>query len=170
ALRVFGCTGGTTVTVQAIDWAIDPNDDGDFSDHLDVINMSLGSAFGGPATTTALASENAALAGVIVVASAGNSGDTYFIGGSPGSAAHAISVAATADGGVPGAVLQINSPAAIAGNYLAAASVFTPTPPPPAGQTADIVLAQDATAPASDACTALTNSALMAGKIALIDR
>jgi uncharacterized repeat protein (TIGR01451 family) len=170
ALRVFGCTGGTTVTVEAIDWAIDPNDDGDFSDHLDVINMSLGSAFGGPATTTALASENAALAGVIVVASAGNSGDTYFIGGSPGSAAHAISVAATADGGVPGAVLQINSPAAIAGNYLAAASVFTPTPPPPAGQTADIVLAQDATAPASDACTALTNSALMAGKIALIDR
>jgi uncharacterized repeat protein (TIGR01451 family) len=170
ALRVFGCTGGTTVTVQAIDWAIDPDGDGDFSDHLDVINMSLGSSYGGPTSTTALASENAALAGVIVVASAGNSGDTYFISGSPGSSAHAVSVAATADGGVPGAVLQVNSPAAIAGNYLAAASVFIPTPPPPAGQTADIVLAQDAAAPATDACTALTNAAAMLGKIALIDR
>ncbi|PYQ20665.1 MAG: hypothetical protein DMF79_09870, partial [Acidobacteria bacterium] len=174
ALRVFGCTGGTTVTVQAIDWAIDPDRDGDFSDHLDVINMSLGSSYGGPTSTTALASENAALAGVIVVASAGNSGDTYFISGSPGSSAHALSVAATADGGVPGAVLQVNSPAAIAGNDLAAASVFIPTPPPPAGQTASIVQALDAAngqGPlTTDACTALTNGAAMLGKIALIDR
>ena len=46
ALRVFGCGGGTNLTVQAIDWAMDPNDDGDLSDHLDVINMSLGSSFG----------------------------------------------------------------------------------------------------------------------------
>ena len=52
ALRVFGCNGGTGLTVQAIDWAIDPDSDGDFSDHLDVINMSLGSAFGGISAST----------------------------------------------------------------------------------------------------------------------
>ncbi len=45
ALRVFGCKGSTGLVVQAIDWAIDPNGDNDFSDHLDVINMSLGSNF-----------------------------------------------------------------------------------------------------------------------------
>jgi subtilisin family serine protease len=49
ALRVFGCNGGTNVTVAAIEWAIDPNGDGDFEDRLDVINMSLGSNFGVPA-------------------------------------------------------------------------------------------------------------------------
>ena len=39
AIRVFGCDGSTEVTVDAIEWAVD-ND-------MDVINMSLGSAFGG---------------------------------------------------------------------------------------------------------------------------
>ena len=49
ALKVFGDDGGSTdVTSQAIEWAMDPNDDGDMSDHLDVINMSLGSPFGEP--------------------------------------------------------------------------------------------------------------------------
>src|SRR6266705_237874 len=38
AVRVFGCQGPTDVVVDAIDWAVD-ND-------MDVINMSLGSAFG----------------------------------------------------------------------------------------------------------------------------
>ena len=28
--------------IPALDWALDPNGDGDFSDHLDIINMSLG--------------------------------------------------------------------------------------------------------------------------------
>ena len=42
ALRVFGCEGSTDIVLQALDWALDPNGDGDFSDHLDIINMSLG--------------------------------------------------------------------------------------------------------------------------------
>ena len=84
ALRVFGCTGGTNLTLQAIDWAMDPNDDGDLSDHLDVINMSLGSSFGTLTSPSAIAADNAAAAGVIVVTSAGNAGDTYFVSGSPG--------------------------------------------------------------------------------------
>ena len=83
ALRVFGCAGSTTLTVAAIEWAVDPNNDSDLSDRLDVINMSLGSNFGSLASTSAIAADNAARMGVIVVASAGNAGDTYTISGSP---------------------------------------------------------------------------------------
>ena len=38
ALKVFGCTGSTDVVVEAIDWAV--------KNHMDVINMSLGSTYG----------------------------------------------------------------------------------------------------------------------------
>ena len=65
-LRVFGCDGSTDVTVEAIDWAVDHD--------MDVINMSLGSSFGRGDDPSAVASTNAAASGVIVVASAGNSG------------------------------------------------------------------------------------------------
>ncbi|GAB4110681.1 MAG: hypothetical protein OHK0050_06710 [Roseiflexaceae bacterium] len=95
ALRVFGCDGSTDVTDLAIEWAVDPNGDGNPADHLDVINMSLGSDYGSNYDATSIASDNAALAGVIVVASAGNSDDTHFITGSPGSADRVISVAAS---------------------------------------------------------------------------
>jgi uncharacterized repeat protein (TIGR01451 family) len=176
ALRVFGCTGSTNVTVQAIDWAVDPNGDSDLSDHLDVINMSLGSAFGRASSTSSVAAENAAAAGVVVVCSAGNSGDTYFITGSPGAAGRAISTAASVDSGIGGAVLVVNTPAGIAGNYAAsAANSFAPTPAPaPTGQTASIVLAQDPADGAgpltTDGCSAFTNAAAVAGNIALVDR
>ena len=46
ALKVFGCpTGGAgrrCLRAPALDWALDPNGDGNFSDHLDVVNISLG--------------------------------------------------------------------------------------------------------------------------------
>ena len=174
ALRVFGCGGGTGLVVQAIDWAIDPNGDNDFSDHLDVINMSLGSNFGYPSDTSAVASENASLAGVIVAAAAGNAGDTFYISSSPASAGRAISVAAAVDSGVPGAVLTVNSPPVIAGGYAAAAAGFVPAPPAPSGQTASVVQALDAANPSgpstTDGCTALTNAAAVAGNIAIVDR
>src|SRR5882672_54798 len=86
AVRVFGCEGSTDVTVDAIEWAVD-ND-------MDVINMSLGSPFGSKDDPSAVASTNAARAGVIVVASAGNSGPSQYITGSPATAEGAISVAA----------------------------------------------------------------------------
>src|SRR5216117_2099207 len=86
AVRVFGCEGPTDVTVDAIEWAVD-ND-------MDVINMSLGSVFGSKDEPSAVASTNAAKAGVIVVASAGNSGPSPYVTGSPATADGAISVAA----------------------------------------------------------------------------
>ncbi|HEU5103175.1 MAG TPA: S8 family serine peptidase, partial [Roseiflexaceae bacterium] len=97
ALRVFGCEGGTELVSQALDWAVDPNGDGDFSDRVDVINMSLGSDFGYTNDPTSIAAENAVLAGTIVVSSAGNDGDSYFITGSPGTSPRVISVASSVD-------------------------------------------------------------------------
>lgn len=101
ALRVFGCSGSTAVTDLAIEWAVDPNGDGVFNDRLDVINMSLGAGFGSEYDTSAIASNNAAQAGVIVVASAGNSYNTHYITGSPGVATRAISVASSVDAAEP---------------------------------------------------------------------
>ena len=86
AIRVFGCEGSTDVTVDAIEWAVDHD--------MDVINMSLGSSFGTTEDPSAVASTNAAQAGVIVVTSAGNSGPSQYITGSPGTAEGAISTAA----------------------------------------------------------------------------
>ncbi len=170
SLRIFGCQGSTSLTPQAIDWAIDPNGDDDFSDHLDVINMSLGSTYGGISDTSAMASENAALAGVIVVAAAGNAGDTYFIHGSPGSSTRTIAVAASADPGVPGAVLTVNAPAGIAGPYSAAPDAFGNGAPNPSGQTGSVVYVAAGSGVAGQGCSALTNAAAVAGNIALVDR
>ncbi len=97
ALRVFGCTGSTNLTEAAIDWAVDPHGNPATDDHLDIINMSLGTSFGSPDDSSAAASNNAALAGVTVVISAGNSGDVYYINGSPGSAQRALTVANSGD-------------------------------------------------------------------------
>jgi subtilisin family serine protease len=119
ALKVFGCpagqAGSTDVTDVAIEWAVDPNGDGDFSDRLDVINMSLGNDYGSDFDTTAIASDNAAAIGVIVVAAAGNSGNTYYITGSPATADRAISVAWSVDSTDVLDGFRVNSPPTIAG-------------------------------------------------------
>ncbi len=160
ALRVFGCSGSTEVTEQAIEWAMDPNGDNDLSDHLDVINMSLGSSFGSEYDTTAIAANNAALAGVIVVASAGNSGDVFYIHGSPAVARNAISVAASLDQGAVVSAFEGITPAAIAGQHPAVEADFGP-------QSFNVTAAITTTVPANG-CTAITNN--LTGKIALIDR
>lgn len=94
ALKVFGCQGSSELVDLAIEWAMDPNGDGDLSDHVDVINLSLGSDFGSPFDMTTIAAENAAAAGVIVVAAAGNGGDTVYVVDSPAVGDSVISVAA----------------------------------------------------------------------------
>jgi minor extracellular serine protease Vpr len=86
AVRVFGCSGSTNVVTEAIDWAV--------ANNMNVINMSLGSSFGSEDSADAEAATNAESAGVIVVASAGNSGNIPYITGSPAAGDKAISVAA----------------------------------------------------------------------------
>lgn len=174
ALRVFGCGGSTGVVVQALEWAQDPNDDGDFSDRLDVVNLSLGSNFGLADSVTAEAADNAAETGMIVVASAGNANDTFFISGSPGSGRRVIATANSVDVGVSGPV-QVNAPAAVAGIKTAGAGAFAP-PPPLAGLTGDLVAVDDGSTAGTggtlaDGCqTPFVNAAAVNGKVAFIDR
>ncbi|WP_395692674.1 S8 family serine peptidase [Nocardioides sp.] len=97
AFRVFGCDGSTDVVGDAIDMALDPNGDGDPSDHVDVINMSLGSDFGSPQDGDAVMADDAAAAGVTLAISSGNAYDLYDVGGSPGTSQKAITVAASID-------------------------------------------------------------------------
>jgi minor extracellular serine protease Vpr len=108
ALKVFGAEGSTNLVVDAIEWAMDPNNDNDLSDHVDVINMSLGSDYGpdDPSDPDIAASNNASAAGVVVVASSGNAGDTPYITGSPADAGTAISVAAGTTGYVTGPTIS----------------------------------------------------------------
>lgn len=96
ALKVFGCAGSSEIVDQAVEWAMDPNGDGDLSDAVDIINLSLGSSYGATFDSTALAVENATKVGVVVVASAGNAGDIHYAISSPGITGAALSVAATA--------------------------------------------------------------------------
>ncbi|MEO7734600.1 MAG: S8 family serine peptidase [Kofleriaceae bacterium] len=88
AVRVFGCTGSTDVVAEAIEWAVD-ND-------MDVINMSLGAAFGTADSADAVAADKATAAGVVVVSAAGNDGNFDYILSSPGASTRSIAVASTA--------------------------------------------------------------------------
>jgi subtilisin family serine protease len=86
--------------IKAIERSVDPNQDGNTSDHLDVINLSLGGA-GDPDDPISQAVDAAVSAGVVVVCSAGNSGPSDNTIGSPGTARNAITVAASHPRQVP---------------------------------------------------------------------
>ncbi|MDH3643752.1 MAG: S8 family serine peptidase, partial [Gammaproteobacteria bacterium] len=97
------CSG--IALIQGMEFAVDPNGNGDPDDAVDVINMSLGSLYGQPFDDDlAAAVDNATALGVLTVASAGNSGDLPYVSGTPAAAATAISVAQTQ---VPSATLQL---------------------------------------------------------------
>lgn len=94
ALKVFGDIGGSTdLTGLALDWAADPDGDGDFGDHLDVVNLSLGASATPSDDPDNLLIDRLSDLGTLAVLSAGNSSDITDVGGSPGSAASGLTVA-----------------------------------------------------------------------------
>lgn len=102
ALKVFGRGGGTNLANDAIEWCVESNSGrrvNGFGARCDVINMSLGSNWAYGVASTHSVMRRAAEAGIVVLASAGNSGDVAYITGSPAAAFHAISVASTIAGG-----------------------------------------------------------------------
>jgi subtilisin family serine protease len=104
------CSG--IALIQGMEWSVDPNRDGSTADHVDIINMSLGSIYGQPFDDDLSAAVDAATAlGVLTVASAGNSADKQFITGSPAAAATALSVAQTEVPTSTLGVMEIISPA-----------------------------------------------------------
>lgn len=97
SLKVFGDIGGSTsLVISALEWAADPNGDGDPADHLDIVNMSLGSDFSIADDPENMFVDQLAELGTLTVTSAGNGGDITDIGGSPGSARSALTVANSA--------------------------------------------------------------------------
>jgi hypothetical protein len=88
------CSG--IAVIQGMDYAMDPNGDGDTSDAVDVINISLGYSYGQPFDDDlSQAVEAATVLGVLTVAAAGNAGDKPYIVSSPSSTLSALSVAQT---------------------------------------------------------------------------
>ena len=166
ALKVFSDGGGSTdVTSLAIEWAMDPNGDGDMSDRLDVINMSLGSPFGEPADPSAISTNNAAAVGIIVATSAGNEGDFPYITGAPGVASSAISTAANTPGGRLSSRVTVNSPASVAGVKPSIEGAGPVTLAATGPITGLVVPAEPRTG-----CAPLTNAAALSGNIALFVR
>lgn len=166
AIRVFGCSGTTVMVTQALEWAVDPNGDGDLSDHLDVVNVSIGADFAlGDAEL--YAADAASLAGTIVVGAAGNAGDTYFIADGVGAANRAISVANSRNGKYRLDGFRVDSPSSIAGIQPAQASSQFAWRAMTAAVSGTLVYPPDQ----RTGCSAFSasNAALLAGKIALLD-
>ena len=127
ALKVCSSVGTSCSGVgliQAMEFAVDPNGDGNLQDRVHVINMSLGSDYGQPFDDDlSLAVENATAVGVLTVAAAGNGSDKPYVQGTPAGTESALSVAQTA---VPSARLQllrVQSSTGAVNNYPA---VFQP--------------------------------------------
>ncbi len=146
--------------LQGIEFALDPNGDGDVSDAADVVNLSLGSPYGQPEDDSSAALANAIKLGVVVVTSSGNSGDKPYITGSPGSTPGII---ATAQTNVPSArhfVLRIGSDVFKNTNVVDWAPITT-------GFTGDVKYGT--TAADQQGCVAYP-AGFFAGKVALLDR
>ena len=168
-VKLFACKACSSVStacsgvalLESMDLALDPNGDGDISDAVDVINLSLGSDYGQQEDDLSQACANAVRFGVIVVASAGNAADRPYIAGSPSVTPQVISVAQTQVPSAKRFPLVINSPAAIAGQYPNNETVGWA--PVVHGFTGDVVYV-------GRGCEGDDYLANPAGKVALIDR
>ncbi|HMN04145.1 MAG TPA: T9SS-dependent M36 family metallopeptidase [Flavobacteriales bacterium] len=110
----------------------------------------------------------------------GNGGDAVLAQAQDGGGMNNANFATPPDG-APGAMqmylwrtsegdsLIVHSPASVAGNYTVMTGSFGPVLASP-GATAELVLVQDNTPPASDGCETIMNGAALAGKIAVVDR
>jgi subtilisin family serine protease len=161
AYRVFGCNGSTDtdVMIDAMEMAL--------ADHADVLNMSIGSAFSNwPQSPEAVASDNLVDAGVVVVASIGNSGvngGQLWSAGSPGVGRKVIGVASFDN-------TKATLPAFSVGGNLYGYNRAAAAPNPPLSGSGPIQFTGTPTAAnTADGCAALAAGSL-AGKIAFIRR
>ncbi|MCK4723750.1 MAG: S8 family serine peptidase, partial [Dehalococcoidia bacterium] len=97
-VKVLDSTGSGywSDVIAGIDWSVDPDGDGDPSDRMDVINMSLGASSAPDDVETACIA--AYDAGIVIVAAAGNNGNSDGTGDNviyPARYASVIAVAAT---------------------------------------------------------------------------
>lgn len=157
AYRVFGCGGSTTadIMIAAMERA--------FKDRMQVLNMSIGSAFTWPQYPTAQASDRLVNRGMVVVASIGNSGASgVYSAGAPGLGEKVIGVASFDNTHVELNIFTISPDDTEIGYGVAAAA-----PAPPISGTFPMTRTGTVTSSA-DACSPLSGD--LSGHIALIRR
>lgn len=156
--RVFGCEGSTQadIMVAAMEKVLE--------DGADVLNISIGSAFQWPDYPTAKAADRLVRKGIVVVASAGNSGASgLYASGAPGVGDKVISVASYNN-------THVKVPSFFASPDNRQVPYQQATAAATAPLTGSAPLARTGTATSTaDACTALPAGSLT-GKIALIRR
>ena len=131
--------------LEAIDWALDPNGDGDMGDAVDIMNLSLSQPYGQPEDAVSAAVQGATRAGVVAVVSAGNAGDKPWVVGSASTAPGAISVAETALPSSASYPIRINDPTIPVLKYNVIRNVLkVDWAGPLQATTADLALASDA--------------------------
>ena len=166
AVKVFADNGGgTSVAHLGIQWSEDPNQDGDTSDRADVMNLSLGAAYGRVDDISSVASDDASNNGSIVVIAAGNDGDIPYIHGGPAVAPGAISVASSVAGGQVQGIEANSTDASANGSFLVLEGAHTNTFASGSVLSGDLVAAAQL-----DGCAPLSNAADIAGNVALIIR
>ncbi len=130
------------VLVAAYERAVDPNQDGNTSDHADVLSFSGGVDYGTLNSVEAVASQRVVDLGTMFVAAAGNAGNqpaggSAYITGTPANARGVLSVAASIDQ-FNAQQLTINSPAiTLPNNGIMVEQDFGGTLPP-GGLTSDL--------------------------------
>ena len=169
ALKVFGdVAGSTSLTIDALEWATE-----NYIEHgwPHVINMSLGSPFGtnDPEDPSVQGTQAAAEAGIVVVASAGNSSDESYITGSPGAADKAISVASSEDGFSTLDGFEVTKPADLARVHPGLQSVYYDWDSDELPITGDLVYPIGDDQRTGCYTFNITNTALIEGNIVLLD-
>lgn len=159
------CSG--EAILQGLDWVMDPNNDLDFSDAADVVNLSLGANYGQREDPSTEAVSNVVRFGIVVAVAAGNAGDRPYIVSSPSNASEAISVAQTAMPNGVSIPLVVTAPANIAGTYGNTATVSWA--PIVSGFSGIVKRAGATNTNAARACT-LADTVDFTGRVALIDR
>jgi minor extracellular serine protease Vpr len=158
AYRVFGCEGTTTseIMLDAMELAA--------RDHVDVVNMSIGSALQWPQYPTARAADRLVRLGIVVVASAGNEGALgLYATSAPSVGRDVIGVASFDNTDANLVAFSISLDGALIGYTPATAA----PPPPTAGSFP--MARTGTTTTANDGCDALAAGSL-AGKAVLIRR
>ncbi|MGB1790613.1 MAG: PA domain-containing protein, partial [Limisphaerales bacterium] len=147
---------------EAMEWAADPDADGDLDDRLDVVNLSLGSSYTYPEFESNAAGRLAKL-GCAVVRAAGNSGNNFYALMSMDD--REITVANSMDDGIENNSIEVTAPPALRGHYEAVEAGFTRKLEEIGQITGKLVYADP-----PQACEVLKNPDDIKGHIALIDR
>ena len=97
ALKVFGCAGASGAVIPALDWALDPDGNGDFADHLDIVDLSLQSTVAAADDPDTTVLDAVAGFGVLPVVAVGNNGDHTDSASSLTWSVRSLAVASSAD-------------------------------------------------------------------------